>query len=408
MNVRVNMNLFYKLYARTYQKIFKLMIPILPYKNPKIIEKMEDITSILIEKQKKNPIIITDEGIVKLGLLDVLIESLDKNNIPYTIFKDVIPNPTTEVVAKALEEFKNKKCDSIIAFGGGSAMDTAKAVGALVAKPKKTLAQLGGILKVRKKIPLLIALPTTCGTGSETTLASVITDSQTRHKYAINDFPLIPSYAVLDYRVILGLPRFLVATTGLDAMTHAIEAYIGKSTTKDTRTDALEAIKLIFENIESATYSHDTKALQNMLIASHKAGRAFSKSYVGYVHAIAHSLGGKYNIAHGYANAVILPYVLEEYGDKIYKKLAKIVDYVGFGNPNMTNEEKAKLFMNKLNELESILKIDKTINVIKEEDIEQMAHYAVKEANPLYPVPVLWDKKKMIKMYYKIKGVKEC
>lgn len=402
------MNLFYKLYARTYQKIFKLMIPILPYKNPKIIEKMEDITSILIEKQKKNPIIITDEGIVKLGLLDVLIESLDKNNIPYTIFKDVIPNPTTEVVAKALEEFKNKKCDSIIAFGGGSAMDTAKAVGALVAKPKKTLAQLGGILKVRKKIPLLIALPTTCGTGSETTLASVITDSQTRHKYAINDFPLIPSYAVLDYRVILGLPRFLVATTGLDAMTHAIEAYIGKSTTKDTRTDALEAIKLIFENIESATYSHDTKALQNMLIASHKAGRAFSKSYVGYVHAIAHSLGGKYNIAHGYANAVILPYVLEEYGDKIYKKLAKIVDYVGFGNPNMTNEEKAKLFMNKLNELESILKIDKTINVIKEEDIEQMAHYAVKEANPLYPVPVLWDKKKMIKMYYKIKGVKEC
>ena len=258
-------------------------------------------------------------------------------------------------------------------------------------------------MHVRKRIPNLIAIPTTCGTGSETTLATVVVDSETRHKFAINDFPLIPRYAILDYKMIESLPESLIYATGLDALTHALEAYIGRSTTKQTRNDALEAIKLIFENITLAK-SREPKYLQNMLIASHKAGRAFSKSYVGYVHAIAHSLGGKYNLPHGYANAVILPYVLREYDKAIYKKIAKIYDYVGMGDTSISSQEKFTLFMDYLDKLEEQLNIDKTINCIIESDIDGMAKYALKEANPLYPVPVMWDYKKMVSMYYKIQG----
>ena len=397
------MSFFYNLYARCFQGIFRIMIPILPYRNPKIINNIDDIINILKENNKNNPMIITDKGIINANLLDYVLGPLKTDNVDFKVFSDVVPNPTSNVVYKALEEFRNEKCDSLIAIGGGSVMDTAKALGALYARPKKELKDLGGILHVRKKIPLLIAIPTTCGTGSETTLASVITDSQTRHKYAINDFPLIPSYAVLDYKLIKGLPINLISTTGLDALTHALEAYIGRSTTKDTRSDALEAIKLIFNNLINAT-NKDEDALQNMLIASHLAGRAFSKSYVGYVHAIAHSLGGKYNIPHGYANAVILPYVLKEYDKAIYKKIAKIVDYLDICEKDKSNEFKFNLFMDKLSELERNLNIDLTISGIKDEDIEGMAIYALKEANPLYPVPVIWNKKKMIEMYYKIQG----
>lgn len=398
------MNPFYKLYARTYQIIFRIALPILPYRDPIIFNHVEDISGIIKGNKKNKPMIVTDSGILSVGLCDDLFNSLNENNISYSLFSDVCPNPTSDVVNNALKQFKEDKCDCLIALGGGSVMDTAKALGALCAKPKKKLSDLAGILHVRKKIPTLIAIPTTCGTGSETTLAAVITDSETRHKYAINDFPLIPSYAVLDCKLIKNLPSKLVSTTGLDALTHALEAYLGRSTTKKTRADALEAIDLIFKNIEDATKNHTDDSLQNMLVASHKAGRAFSKSYVGYVHAIAHTLGGKYNVPHGYANAVILPHVLKEYGKKIYKKIAKIYDYIGLGDKNVSKEEKYNVFMARLTELCDALNIDKHIDCIKEEDIDQMVKYALHEANPLYPVPVMWDKKQMKKMFYIVKG----
>ena len=221
-------------------------------------------------------------------------------------------------------------------LGGGSSLDCAKAVGARAAKPKQSLAKMKGILKVHKRLPLLIAIPTTAGTGSETTLAAVITDAETRHKYTINDFPLIPRYAVLDPKVTLSLPPFITATTGMDALTHAVETYIGNSTTYRTRKDALLAVRLIFENIDTVyTDGKDVNARRNMLHASFYAGCAFTKSYVGYVHAVAHSLGGEYNVPHGYANAVLLPFVLEAYrasghGNSSYaKKLHRLAVAAG-------------------------------------------------------------------------------
>lgn len=196
--------------------------------------------------------IVTDAGIRALGLTDSLEKALQDHEIAYTIYDKTVANPTTDNVEEARSLYLQKGCDVIIGFGGGSSMDCAKAVGARIAKPRQSLNQMKGILKVHRRLPLLIAVPTTAGTGSETTLASVITDSKTRRKYAINDFPLIPKYAVLDPELTLGLPPFITATTGMDALTHAVEAYIGRSTTRDTRRAALMAVKLIFANLDTA------------------------------------------------------------------------------------------------------------------------------------------------------------
>lgn len=282
-------------------------------------------------------------------------------------------------------------------------MDCAKAAGARIAKPRQSLAKMKGILKVHKRLPLLMAVPTTAGTGSETTLAAVITDAQTRYKYAINDFPLIPRYAVLDPKVTLSLPPFITATTGMDALTHAVEAYIGNSTTYGTRQDALLAVKLIFENIDTA-YGNgsDIDARRNMLHASFYAGCAFTKSYVGYVHAIAHSLGGEYNVPHGLANAVILPMLLEAYGKKIHKKLARLAVAAGLAQEDTPCDEAAGLFIQAVKDMKKRFGIGDQIPEIQETDIPKLAHYADKEANPLYPVPVLMDASELESFYHRL------
>jgi alcohol dehydrogenase class IV len=257
-----------------------------------------------------------------------------------------------------------------------------------------------GILKINKKIPTLIAIPTTAGTGSETTVAAVITDTETHFKYPINSFPLIPSYAILDPEVTYSLPKSLTSTTGIDALTHAVEAYIGRSTSKETRRLSKEACKLIFENILVAYNNpNDKDARTNMLIAAHKAGIAFTKSYVGYVHAVAHSLGGKYNVPHGLANSVILPYVLELYGKKIYKKLYQLSIYCGLANKKESYKDAANKFIEAIKKLNIDMNIPNKILGIKEEDIIELAKKADKEANPLYPVPVLMNAKELEKIY---------
>lgn len=395
------MNFFKAIYCRIFQTVLKLALPVLPYRDPKIIDQVSGIPDVLKQNGKHKPLIVTDKTIHGLGLTETLENCLKASGVEYVLFDNVVANPTTDNVAEALQLYKTSGADCLIAFGGGSPMDCAKGVGALVARPKKELGNLRGILKVRKKIPLLIAIPTTAGTGSETTLACVIVDSKTRHKYAINDFPLIPSYAVLDEAVTMSLPQNVVATTGMDALTHAIEAYIGKSGNRSTRRDALSAIKLVFENLEISYNDKTPEARKNMLIASHKAGRAFSKAYVGYVHALAHALGGKYNTPHGLANAVILPIVLEEYGKAVHKKLWKIALHCSLVDNTATYAEGSRAVISKIKEMNGAFGLPKTLPV-KEEDMDELAGYAEKEANPLYPVPILWTKTKLKEMYQKI------
>ncbi len=395
------MNTLRKIYCRAFQKAFHIAIPFLPYRKPKIAGSVKELPEIIMRHKCTHVLIITDGGIMKLGLTRRLEKALKEAGIPYTIYDKTVANPTTVNVREALELYHKEGCDAIIGFGGGSSMDCAKAVGACAVKPNQSLAQMKGILKVHKKLPLLMAVPTTAGTGSETTLAAVITDADTRYKYAINDFPLIPRYAVLDPKVTLSLPPFITATTGMDALTHAVEAYIGNSTTIDTRRDALKAVKLIFENIDIA-YEHgdNIHARRNMLHASFYAGCAFTKSYVGYVHAVAHSLGGQYNVPHGLANAILLPLVLREYGSCIDKKLHRLAIAAGLADKNTPDHEAAELFIRAIEEMKERLGIVNIVKEIQETDILKLAHYADKEANPLYPVPKLMDASELEKFYY--------
>lgn len=397
------MNAWKKAYCRVFQGVFKIAIPLLPYRKPRIIKGARHLPEILRKKKCTKVLIVTDPGISSLGLTKRLEKALAEGGISFVTYDKTVANPTTDNVEEALKMYHSHHCSAIIGFGGGSSMDCAKAVGARVAKPRQSLARMKGILKVHRRLPLLIAIPTTAGTGSETTLAAVIVDSQTRHKYAINDFPLIPHYAVLEPKGTLSLPPHITASTGMDALTHAVEAYIGRSTTPETRKEALLAVKLIFENLDTAyNDGKNIKARGNMLKAAYYAGCAFTKSYVGYVHAVAHSLGGEYNVPHGLANAVLLPFVLEEYGEVIYKKLKKLSIAAGLSTRDTPEEEAAGAFIQAVKEMKKRFGIGDTIPEIREADIPKLAKYADREANPLYPVPVLMDAKELEKFYYMV------
>ncbi len=395
------MNKLKEFYCRIFQTAFKIAIPFLPYRKPKIIKSVKGIPDTLRKHKHNSVLIITDAGIRRLGITARLERALSENGMRYVIYDKTVANPTTVNVDEAVNLYLSEDCDAIIGFGGGSSIDCAKAVGARIVKPKQSLSKMKGILKVHKKLPLLIAIPTTAGTGSETTLAAVITDAETRHKYAINDFPLIPRYAVLDPKVTVSLPPFITATTGIDALTHAVEAYIGNSTTHGTRKDALMAVKLIFDNLEAAYENgKDVDARRNMLKASFYAGCAFTKSYVGYVHAVAHSLGGQYNVPHGLANAILLPFVLESYGKSIHKKLYRLAVEVQLADKDTPYDVAAANFIDAINKMKKRFNIGNTIPEIQEEDIVKLSRYADKEANPLYPVPVLMNAKELEQFYY--------
>lgn len=397
------MNIFKKMYCRTYQFFMRLALPILPYRQPIILKDNQEVAGVLADNNKHNVFLVTDEKIRQLGLVDSLQGVLEKQNFNVTIFDKVLANPTVSMVENGRQVYLQNNCDCIVALGGGSVIDCAKAVGARIVKPKQSVNQMRGLLKVNKKLPLLVAIPTTAGTGSETTLAAVITDDKTHHKYAINDFSLIPHYALLDYHLTLGLNPYITCTTGMDALTHAIEAYIGKSTTRQTRKASLEAIKLISENLVEC-YKNGSNALarQNMLEASYLAGVAFTKSYVGYVHAIAHSLGGEYGVAHGLANAVILPVVLRNYGKSVHKKLAYLARLLDIATETETDAVASGKFIEWVENLNRTFNLPTTIKELKEEDIGKLARTADQEANPLYPVPKLMDDKQLSKIYYEL------
>ena len=390
-------------FCRVFQTAFRLALPVLPYREPEIVDACAKLDCVFKKEKIHSVLIVTDKGIREHGLVHPVEEALQANGISYSVYDGTQPNPTVFNVEEALEMYHDNQCNALIAIGGGSSMDCAKAVGARVAYPKRSLNQLGGILKVLRRLPTLIAIPTTAGTGSEVTLAAVITDPISHHKYALMSFPLIPHYAVLDATLTFSLPPHLTSTTGMDALTHAVEAYIGRSTTKETRRLALEATRLVFENVETAyNEGENYTAKENMLHAAYKAGVSFSKSYVGYIHAVAHSLGGKYGTPHGLANAVIMPYVLEAYGERVYKKLHRLGIAAGVCSENDSYEDGAKKFITAIKELNARMGIPDKLTGIKAEDIPQMAKYAEKEANPLYPVPVLLTQKELEKFYYQV------
>lgn len=402
------MNPIKAIYCRSVQAVLRAALPVLPYREPQVFHSCGELSTVFQKENIRRVLIVTDAGIVRSGIAAQLEAVLDEDDISYAVYDQTRPNPTVVNVEQALSLYRRYRCQALIAIGGGSSMDCAKAVGARLARPGTPLGKLKGTLRILRPLPTLIAIPTTAGTGSETTLAAVITDTQAQHKYVMNDFVLIPKYAVLDARLTLSLPPHLTATTGMDALTHAVEAYIGRSTTRQTRQEALEATRLVFANVERAYRNgKDYEARSNMLTAAYRAGIAFSRSYVGYVHAVAHSLGGQYNIPHGLANAVLLPYVLESYGSCIHRKLHDLAVAAGVASPQEEDARAAAKFIRAIRQLNARMGIPETLEGIRPEDIPVMAAHAEKEANPLYPVPRLMTREELTFFYEQVAG-KEC
>ncbi len=404
------MNKFKKFSYRLYQSVLYVASAFLNFREPKVLSGSKSsgkVFGILVEKNINRVLVVTDGALMKLGLLQKMIDGFEEASIKYAIYSDVVPNPTIDNIEAALELYKKEKAKAIVAFGGGSSIDTAKGLAARLANPKQSIEKMRGILKVGGRIPLLIAIPTTAGTGSEATVAAVVVNAKTHSKYAINDPKIIPHYAVLDPDLLVGLPKPITATTGMDAMTHAVEAFIGRGNTKNTKCCALSAIQLIDKSLyKSYLEPADLGARKDMQLAAYQAGVAFTRAYVGYVHALAHALGGQYNVPHGLANAILLPYVLEEFGSSVEKKLAILSDSLTLCDKKASDKTKALTFIQYLKDLNRKLEIpDKFINVYAEKDIPGLVAHADKEAHPLYPVPSFLDRDALANVYRRALGL---
>lgn len=397
------MNSLMKIGCRTVQLAFRLAMPVLPYREPERLEHIAQVPEALEKAGIRSVLLVTDRPLREAGVTEPLETLLRERGIRCAVYDRTRPNPTVHNVEEAHALFCAEDCHALIAFGGGSSMDCAKAVGARAVYPRRHVNDMRGLLRVWRRLPLLIAIPTTAGTGSEVTITAVITDSERRHKYTMNNFTMIPRCAVLDPAVTCSLPPALTATTGMDALTHAVEAYIGNSTTRETRRLALKATALVFENVTAAYDDGDNlTARRNMLIAAHIAGIAFSKSYVGYIHAVAHSLGGQYNTPHGLANAVLMPYVLEAYGSSVHKKLYELGLAAGVVLRSDDARTGAEKFIAAIRDLNAKMGIPAKLPGIRREDIPAMARHAHREANPLYPVPRLMDAPALERFYYDV------
>ena len=283
-------------------------------------------------------------------------------------------------------------------------MDCAKGIGVVVTN-KKPIEKYKGLFKVRHKLPLLIAIPSTSGTGSETTIAAVIRNDKTKEKFPIESFKVVPAFALLDEKLLEKLPKNVFATTGMDALTHAVEAYLNSYATKKTKKYSLDAIKLIKENIvKGYKDSTDLVAKKNMLHASFLAGKAFTRAMVGSVHAVAHALGGKYNLPHGYLNAVILPYILNIYKSVSRKKMKEMAVYAGIASDKDSESLASYKFLTFVRDLNKTFEIPTTIKEIKIKDVPELAHTSYKEAVPLYATPIIFDELDYRFIYIDLKG----
>lgn len=379
-----------KLYSKIFQTIFSGINQLMPHREPKVISGLgcvQQIPEILEKNGFNNPMIVTGPRVGKSAVVENLCNTLKSS----FLFAEVLPDPPASQIVNMANLYKQNHCDCIIAIGGGSNMDAAKAMGALVARPGKKIGDLGGVMKVLREIPFFIAVPTTSGTGSECTVAAVVTDDQIGRKYAINDPVLCPNIAVLDAEMTASMPASLTAHTGMDALTHAVEAYLNKPYhIKNTKEKAESAIRDIFRYLPKAyNNGNDMEAREKMLMASFNAGIAFTVACVGYVHAIAHTFGGQYHIPHGLANAVILPHVLEAYRPKADKELAHLCDIAGIAC-NGSVQDKASAFIAAIKALNTAMGIPEKFDVIKEDNIQKMIKWADKESNPLYPCPVFF------------------
>lgn len=399
--------------AKTRAKVLKVISHLIPLPRPLLFvgeDSCTELCDMIINEGGTNVFIVTDAVLNKLGIPAKVTDYLDKNNIRYHVYDGITPDPTFAVVEEGLSQTVTAKCDAIIAIGGGSVIDAAKMIAMSQGnncKPQKLI----GILKARKSGVPLYCIPTTAGTGSEATLGAVVSDNETHQKALSIDPRMIPLAAAIDPVIMKGMPPHITADTGIDVLTHALEAWMSANASVETDYYAASATKAVMHYLPIAYQTgDDLKAREEMGIAAHYGGIAFNKAGLGYVHAIAHQLGAHYSIPHGRANAIVLPYVLDVNRKGSEKRLATLARKIGIvegAQAGKTDKELASYFIKQVRALIETVGIDPTVKGMSESDFDDIAKAAAKEVSDTYAVPTYMPPAGIKKILHEIKTTSE-
>ncbi|MEF1250155.1 iron-containing alcohol dehydrogenase [Vibrio owensii] len=389
---------------RGYTNGLKVAAYVLPLPKPTLFSgpgSIHELTEAIADLGFKKLLLVTDEGLVKIGMAEQVAESARTRGLEVALYAEVKPDPTYDQVERGLNVYLESGCDAILALGGGSAMDCAKVIAARVTN-KKSIKRLAGLFRVWRTPAPLFVIPTTSGTGSEVTVAAVVSEPDTHHKTPLMDPKLVPLMAALDANLLVGLPAKITADTGIDALTHAIEAYISRNATTETKAYSVAAIKLIFQYLPRAVEEgSDIQARQKMAMASYYAGLAFTKASLGYVHAFAHNLGAKYGLPHGMANGLALLPVLRFSFTEIELQLTALsealIDAQSEAMPN------AQAFLDRLEGLYNEIGIEQTSSLLKTSDTDELVTLILKEAHWNYPVPKFMNEEECAQLLAEIR-----
>ncbi|WP_348675916.1 iron-containing alcohol dehydrogenase [uncultured Abyssibacter sp.] len=378
---------------RSYGQAMKWLTTVVPMRSPAVFDGPDATTTLcehIAEAGVERLLVVTDADLRGLGLLDPILENLERLGIELTLYDHITPDPTTEQIDEGARLLRERDCDAVLAVGGGSPIDAAKVISACATNHKQ-VRELAGMFRVRRRPKRIFAIPTTAGTGSEVTVAAVVTDSDDQRKLPVVDGKLVPHAVALDGTLTLGLPPRLTAATGMDVLTHAIEAYLSRAANRRTRQYAASAARRTFAYLPRAHEDggKDLEARQQMLLASHEAGRAINQASAGYVHAIAHQIGARYHTPHGLANATILPSVLAHSRPQIDPQLAELALYCGLSAPGPGDTALADRLLEHITQLCRRLAIPVALDGLLVDDIPALAKGALREARMLYAVPRL-------------------
>lgn len=341
---------------------------------------INEIPTLVKAKGFKKAFIASDESLVRFGVTKKVTDILDKNNMGWFLYSDIKPNPTIENVQHGVEEYKKSGSDYMITIGGGSSMDTGKAIGIIINNPEfGDVRSLEGVAPTKNKTVYTIAIPTTAGTAAEVTINYVITDSERKRKFVCVDTNDIPDVAIVDPDMMSSMPKGLTASTGMDALTHAIEGYTTKGSWELADTLNLEAIKLIAKNLRSAV-KNEEDGREGMALGQYVTGMAFSNVGLGIAHSIAHTLGAVYDTPHGVACAMMLPIVMEYNQEYTGDKFKYIAEAMGVDTSSMSQKEYRKAAINEVKKLSKDVGIPEKLDKIKEEDLEFLSDSAFHDA----------------------------
>lgn len=380
---------------KTKMKVLKGTAKILPFPKPTLFSgpgSSLELCDAIALMGTGRVLIVTDAMLVQIGLLDNIQARLTQLGVEFFIYDGVKPDPTIDQIESGLEMLKTRQCEAILAVGGGSSIDAAKVIAAR-ATNDKPIRKMEGLFRVFRATMPLYAIPTTAGTGSEVTVAAVVSDPERQAKAAIMDPKLVPAMAALDGSLMTGLPPAITAATGMDALTHAVEAYISVNALPDTDHYALAATRLIMQNLPIVMEDgQNIEARQHMAMASYYAALAFTRAGVGYVHAIAHNFGAYYHTPHGLANAIVMPYVLDYSKTECTARLAELAEASGLKQDGDSDSALADKFIGHIRSLNARFGIPEKLDDLKADDIPAIARAAMKEAHSTYAVPRYMDR----------------